>query len=383
MAASSNGSSELGNVWSADAFPHYMQNRTDGDFCRNWESAFPRSADDEQQPYEYVTRKGKLIWEAIRREAETDAKSEPLLSSFLYASILAHDSFDRALAFVLSNRLSSPIMLPTQLFEIFVEVLYCRADVLDAAFADVAAVRERDPSCCSYSSALLYYKGFHALQTYRIAHALWNRGQTVLAISLQSRVSEVFGVDIHPAARIGTGILIDHGTGVVIGETAVVGNNVSILQNVTLGGTGKEVGDRHPKIQDNVLIGASATILGNIVVGKGAQVAAGSLVLKPVAEHVMVAGSPAKVVGHVSGCPALKMEQWCKKLESDGNIFGTVSEETDADVLTSSETQQERHEVKSEKTDGVVRQSSVVESTMDDAEAMKKWPNPPDAEYTI
>lgn len=158
-----------------------------------------------------------------------------------------------------------------------------------------------------------------------------------MALSLQSRVSEVFGVDIHPAATIGTGILIDHGTGVVIGETAVVGNNVSILQvcyafkasktpfqNVTLGGTGKEVGDRHPKIQDNVLIGASATILGNIVIGKGAQVAAGSLVLKPVPEHVMVAGSPSKVIGKVTGCPARKMEQWCRKIEVESGIFGTV-----------------------------------------------------------
>lgn len=230
MSAGVNGAGDSNSLWPTDAFPHYLQS-AGGDFCRSWESAFPRSDQDRESPsYDYIIKKGGLIWDSIRREAESDAKTEPLLSSFLYASILAHESFDRALAFVLANRLSNPIMLPTQLFEIFHEVLVCNADVLDAAFEDVAAARERDPACCAYSSALLYYKGFHALQVHRISHALWRRGQKVLAASLQSRVSEVFSVDIHPAAEIGTGILIDHGTGVVIGETAVIGNNVSILQ---------------------------------------------------------------------------------------------------------------------------------------------------------
>ena len=260
-----------------------------------------------------------------RDEATRDAAEEPLLSSFLYASILAHDSFERALAFVLSNRLASAVMLPTQLFEIFHNVLASERDVLAAALADVQACRERDPACCSYSQALLYYKGYHALQTHRIAHALWGRGQRVLAVSLQSRVSEVLAVDIHPAARLGRGILLDHGTGVVIGETAVVGNNVSLLQNVTLGGTGKEVGDRHPKISDNVLIGASATVLGNITVGRGAQIAAGSLVLKPVPPHTMVAGSPAKPVGKLFGNPALDMQQWSRKFRDDGDGGGAGS----------------------------------------------------------
>eukprot|EP00210_Caulerpa_lentillifera_P006218 g5939.t1 len=367
MSAGVNGTDESSNIWPADAFPHYLQS-AGGDFCRNWESAFPKSDQDKESPsYDYVVKKGRLIWEAIRREADRDAKSEPLLSSFLYASILGHESFDRALAFVLANRLSNQIMLPTQLFEIFNEVLTSNAEVLDAAFEDVAVVREKDPSCCAYSSALLYFKGFHALQVHRISHALWNRGQKILAGCLQSRVSEVFGVDIHPAAKIGTGILIDHGTGVVIGETAVIGNNVSILQNVTLGGTGKEGGDRHPKIHDNVLIGASATILGNIIVGKGAQVAAGSLVLKPVPEHVMVAGSPAKVIGRVTGCPSMKMEQWCKKLETDLNLF----EETEATVES-----QENTTVKEE-------EPTVVESTMDDDEAQEKWPKGADPEFHI
>lgn len=175
----------------------------------------------------------------------------------------------------------------------------------------------QDPACASYSQALLYFKGFHAIQCQRIAHCLWIAGRRVLATALQSRASEVFAVDIHPAAKIGKGVLLDHGTGVVIGETAEVGNNVSILQNVTLGGTGKEHGDRHPKVSDNVLIGASATILGNIRIGKGAQVAAGSLVLKPVPPRTMVAGSPAKEVGKISGNPALKMEQWTERSIGD------------------------------------------------------------------
>jgi serine O-acetyltransferase len=293
------------------------------------------------------------VWRTIRREAEREAESEPLLSSFLYACILSHDSFERSLAFVLSNRLSDATLLPTELFEVFHSVLKENSGIVDAAMADLCAVRERvcfiklpfymrsadaifcfqkqkytrcmrysqdpqvlfrnhvqDPACASYSQALLYFKGFHAIQCQRIAHSLWLAGRRVLATALQSRASEVFAVDIHPAAKIGKGVLLDHGTGVVIGETAEVGNNVSILQNVTLGGTGKETGDRHPKVSDNVLIGASATILGNIRIGKGAQVAAGSLVLKPVPPRTMVAGSPAKEVGKISGNPAFNMEHW-------------------------------------------------------------------------
>ncbi|GMH44847.1 hypothetical protein BSKO_12799 [Bryopsis sp. KO-2023] len=297
-----------------DSAPGYLQNSDEYAFCDDWLSAFPESEKSGDSP-ERPLGENSPVWQAIRREAERDAASEPLLSSFLYASILAHKSFDRALAFVLANRLANATMLPTQLFEIFLDVLRCSPEVLESSVADVEAVRERDPACLSYSSALLYYKGYHALQVHRIAHALWNRGQKFLALTLQSRLSEVFAVDIHPAATIGKGVLIDHGTGVVIGETAVLGKNCSILQNVTLGGTGKEVGDRHPKIQENVLIGASATILGNIIVGKGAQVAAGSLVLKPVPPHTMVAGSPAKEVGKVSGNPALKMEHWSKVVD--------------------------------------------------------------------
>eukprot|EP00252_Welwitschia_mirabilis_P020383 TRINITY_DN4996_c0_g1_i2.p1 TRINITY_DN4996_c0_g1~~TRINITY_DN4996_c0_g1_i2.p1 ORF type:complete len:458 (-),score=85.69 TRINITY_DN4996_c0_g1_i2:344-1717(-) len=217
------------------------------------------------------------IWAAMRVEARLEAEKEPLLSSFLYASILAHPCFERALGFVLANRLQNPTLLATQLMDVFDDVFMNDADIQQSIRLDVQAVKDRDPSCRSYSWALLYLK--------------------------------VFAVDIHPAAQIGKGILLDHGTGVVIGETAVVGDRVSMLQGVTLGGTGKEIGDRHPKIGEGVLIGAGATILGNITVGKGAMVAAGSLVLKDIPSHSMVAGTPAKVVGFLEEQnPALTMQ---------------------------------------------------------------------------
>ncbi|KAK9868049.1 hypothetical protein WJX84_002711 [Apatococcus fuscideae] len=300
--------------WQQAAFPGYLQNGTD-DFCQAWEEALQaEERRQSKQAHHGVGKKASAVtrenpvWRAMRSETRAEAAKEPLLSSFLYASILSHDTFARSLAFVLANRLSDATMLATELFELFHTLLRDNEEVEQAALADVIAVRERDPACCMYSSALLFYKGYHALETHRIAHTLWHRNQRVMARTLQSRVSEVCAIDIHPAARIGKGILLDHGTGVVIGETAIIGENVSIMQNVTLGGTGKAGGDRHPKIQNNVLIGASATVLGNIVVGKGAQVAAGSMVLKDVPPRTMVAGSPAKIVGCVSGNPAEQMQ---------------------------------------------------------------------------
>ncbi|CAN6481642.1 unnamed protein product [Victoria cruziana] len=254
------------------------------------------------------------IWAAMRAEARLEAEKEPLLSSFLYASILSHSCFERALGFVLANRLQNPTLLASQLMDIFDDVMIHDAGIRRAIRLDVQAVKDRDPSCRSYSWALLYLKGYHSLQSYRVAHALWARGQNVLALALQSRISEVFGVDIHPAAKIGKGVLLDHATGVVIGETAVVGNIVSIMQGVTLGGTGREIGDRHPKIGHGALIGASATILGNIRVGKCAVVTAGSLVLKDVPAHSIVAGIPAKVIGYLEGRdPSLTMEHDASK----------------------------------------------------------------------
>lgn len=163
--------------------------------------------------------------------------------------------------------------------------------------ADIQAVNERDSACCSLVTPLLYFKGFHALQAYRIAHWLWRQGRKPLALFLQNRISSVFAVDIHPAARIGKGIMFDHATGIVIGETAVVEDNVSIMQSVTLGGTGKEAGDRHPKVRKGVLISAGAKILGNIEVGECAKVGAGSVVLKDVPPRSTVAGVPARIIG--------------------------------------------------------------------------------------
>ena len=278
---------------------------------------FPCEAPEPQKAEE-------AIWERVKEATREDVQSEPLLSSFLYASILAHDSFEGSLAFILSNRMSNATMLPTQLFETFLSILKSDVDVRCGALADLEAIRERDPACDTLSHALLYFKGYHAIQCHRIANSLWSSKRKVLALALQSRMSEVYAVDIHPAAKIGKGLLLDHGTGCVIGETAVIGDNCSLLQGVTLGGTGKEVGDRHPKVADNVLIGASATILGNIVIGEGAQIAAGSLVLKPVSPHTMVAGSPAKPVGRVVDNPAESMVHWREKLQ----ITASMEEET-------------------------------------------------------
>nr|TKS00376.1 SERINE ACETYLTRANSFERASE-106 family protein [Populus alba] len=239
------------------------------------------------------------IWDAVREEAKIEAEKEPILSSFLYASILSHDCLEQALAFVLANRLQNPTLLATQLLDTISNVIMKDRGIQHSIRLDMQAFKDRDPACLSYCSALLYLKGYHSLQSYRVAHVLWNQGRTVLALALQSRISEVFGIDIHPASRIGEGILLDHGTGVVVGETAVVGNRVSIMHGVTLGGTGKEIGDRHPKVGDGALIGACVIILGNIKIGEGAMIAAGSLVLKDVPPHSMVAGTPAKVIGYM------------------------------------------------------------------------------------
>lgn len=248
------------------------------------------------------------IWHAIRQETAEEVNHEPVLASFLHATILNHDSLETALSFHLANKLDSPTASALLVREVIENAMASDPGIGEAMRADITAVKQRDSACKSLSIPFLYFKGFHALQSYRIAHWLWKQGRESLALFFQNRISCEFGVDVHPAARIGKGIMLDHATGVVIGETAVVGNNVSIMQSVTLGGTGKEHGDRHPKISDGVLIGAGAKILGNIRVGEGAQVAAGSVVLKDVEAHTTVAGVPAKVVGKPD-CdqPALEM----------------------------------------------------------------------------
>lgn len=242
---------------------------------------------------------GDVVWREIRGDVSREASREPILASFLHSTVLNHQSLEDTLSFHLAAKLTSPSLSPMLIRDVIDEALADSASIRGAVREDLRAFRERDPACNSYAEPLLYYKGFHALQSYRVAHWLWTQGRQQLALLLQNRISEVFGVDIHPAARIGKGIFIDHGTGVVIGETAVVDDMVSLLHEVTLGGTGKESGDRHPKVHRGVLIGAGAKILGNVQVGEGAKVGAGSVVLTDVSPHCTVTGVPARVVG----CP--------------------------------------------------------------------------------
>ncbi len=249
------------------------------------------------------------IWDTIRAEVENDAKKEPMLTRFFYEVVLNHHNLEDALSFHLASKLESPIISAISLRDLIDEAFRSDPSIGDSLREDIGAVCSRDPACRGFSYILLYYKGFHALQSYRVAHYFWKQDRRSLASYLQSRVSEVFGVDIHPAARIGKGILIDHATGVVIGETAVVEDNVSMLHEVTLGGTGKQTGDRHPKVRKGVLISAGAKILGNVEVGEGAKVGSGAVVLDDVPAHTTVVGVPAKVVGGTTHAyPALEMD---------------------------------------------------------------------------
>ncbi len=250
------------------------------------------------------------IFARIRIEAEEAARNDPALASFLMTAILNHDTLEGAIVHRVAERLDhadAPSALIRQAYE---DVVSRDSSIGDAFRADIIAVADRDPACLRLMEPLLYFKGFHALQAYRLAHALLRSGRRDFALYLQSRVSAAFGVDINPAARIGKGVFLDHATGLVVGETTVIDDDVSILQGVTLGGTGKETGDRHPKIRRGVLIGAGAKILGNIEVGHCARVAAGSVVLASVPHNKTVAGVPARIVGE-AGCaePARDMNQ--------------------------------------------------------------------------
>ena len=249
------------------------------------------------------------LWQTIRREAEAAADAEPMLASFLHLTVLRHDSLARVLAFHLSSKLSSPIMDARALFEVYLQALAADERIINAIKCDLLACYDRDPACDEYSLPLLYFKGFHAIQAHRINHWLWNNGRKTLAYFLQNRMSEVFGTDIHPAARFGHGLMLDHATGFVVGETAVLGNDISILHGVTLGGSGKESGDRHPKVGDGVMIGANASILGNIRIGSWSKVGAGSVVVADVPEHTTVVGVPAKPTGKAANMPAAEMDQ--------------------------------------------------------------------------
>ena len=250
------------------------------------------------------------LWETARNEAQRKVAEEPILGSYFHATILNHASFGAALSFRLASKLDNP-MLPTMLIrDVIEEALRDDPTILEAAEADVLASFSRDPACDDLSTPFLFHKGFHALQAYRIAHWLWRHDRKTLAQFFQSQISVGLGVDIHPAARIGSGLMLDHATGIVVGETAVVEDDVSILHSVTLGGTGKETGDRHPKIRRGVLLAAGCKIIGNIEVGEGAKVGAGSVVLHDVPPHVTVAGVPAVIVGKPrEESPALGMDQ--------------------------------------------------------------------------
>lgn len=237
------------------------------------------------------------VWHAIREESRRQAEMEPALASFFHATILNHDSLEAALSFHLAQKLAGPMLCVLQIREIIEDALAGDPGIGEAVRADIQAVYERDSACHHYNLPFLYFKGFHALECYRVAHWLWGQGRECLAHFLQSHIALIFGVDIHPAARIGRGVMFDHATGIVIGETTVVEDDVSILQEVTLGGTGKESGDRHPKVRKGVLISAGAKILGNIEIGEGAKIGAGSVVLKSVEAHTTVVGVPAVVVG--------------------------------------------------------------------------------------
>ena len=260
------------------------------------------------------------IWTAIRAESWSEMEQEPLLGSFLHATILNHRSLEDALSFHLAGKLATESLSPMLVRELIDTAFSSNPKIGHSLRVDLQAVRDRDPASHGYSVPFLYFKGFHALQSYRVAHWLWMAGRHLLAIHLQNRISEVFAVDIHPAAKIGTGILIDHGTSVVIGETAVVGDNVSLLHEVTLGGTGKEEGDRHPKVRQGVLIGAGAKVLGNVEIGAGAKIGAGSVVLDDVPPHCTVAGVPAKIVGRPTvESPALAMNQQFPHSHGEGS----------------------------------------------------------------
>jgi serine O-acetyltransferase len=253
------------------------------------------------------------VWAQLVKEAEQAVKDEPLLGGLVHSSVLYHGSLERALSYRISMKLASGEMPEQLIREICDEAYSIDSSLATDARADIAAVYDRDPACHRFLQPLLFFKGFQAVQAYRVAHWLWNTGRRDLAYFFQMRVSEVFSIDIHPAAKVGKGIMIDHAHAIVIGETAVVGDNVSLLHSVTLGGTGKEDEDRHPKIGDGVLIGAGAKVLGNITVGNCSRIAAGSVVLTEVPPCKTVAGVPARIVGE-AGCaqPSITMDQILK-----------------------------------------------------------------------
>lgn len=260
------------------------------------------------------------VWDRMRCEASEMASQEPVLASSIYATVLNHDTLEEVLSFHLARKLANAEVTAMGLREVFEDAYEADPSIIDAFRADTAAVFDRDPACDSYLQPLLFFKGFNSLQAQRLSHWLWHQGRRPMALFIQSRVSELFAVDIHPAAKFGKAIMMDHATGVVIGETAVIGDDVSLLHGVNLGGTGKETGDRHPKVGRGVLLGADCKILGNLTIGECARVGAGSVVLADVPPNCTVAGVPAKVVG-CAGCdePSRAMNQIIEEEGKEGD----------------------------------------------------------------
>ena len=254
---------------------------------------------------------GGDIWEHLLHDARRVVEKDEAMEGFIDLAVLSHDNFASALAALLARKLADRVMPEERLLDIARGAMADEPAIVRSAISDLIAVVTRDPAADSCLTPFLYFKGFHSLQWHRVGHWLWKHGRQDFARFLQSRVSEVFAVDIHPAVPVGNGVFIDHATGLVVGETAVIGDDVSILQGVTLGGTGKEHGDRHPKVRDGVLLAAGATVLGNIEIGRRAKVAACSVVLKDVPARATVAGVPAKVIGWCQDAtiPALAMDQ--------------------------------------------------------------------------
>lgn len=260
------------------------------------------------------------VWTAIRAEAWSEAEHDSYLQLFLTKTVLKSKRLENSLSQILSAKLATDCVNPA-LFQSRIDAAFADETGIGRAIRnDLNAIRDRDPASRGFLIPFLFFKGFHALQAYRVSHWLWMQGQHLFAVHLQNRISEIFAVDIHPAARIGSGILLDHATGIVIGETAVVEDNVSLLHGVTLGGTGKETGDRHPKVRQGVLLGAGALVLGNVEIGAGAKIGAGSVVLDPVPAHCTAAGVPAKIVARGgTTSPALEMDQTFPHHHTDGS----------------------------------------------------------------
>lgn len=273
------------------------------------------------QVFEVINPDDKPIWLCLRQEASDALAAEPGLASMLYSTILSHDDLASALSYHIARKLGDDAMRGITVREMVQKIYADDPTLVEFAEADLQAVYERDPAAKGYMQAFMFFKGFLSLQIYRVSHRLWHQGRQTMAHFLQSRVSELFQIDINPAARVGKGVFLDHGTGIVIGETAVVGDDCSILQGVTLGGTGAERGDRHPKVGKGVLLGAGANVLGNITIGDYAKVASGSVVLKPVPAHCTAAGVPAKLI-NCKTCedPARQMDHTMPDIDLDYSI---------------------------------------------------------------